>query len=93
MNQKLETKWIKAGEAVGAGAKVYGHRVDHIHNQTYRMLNGMNRNATTGDEEIDIIGAPKDSDEESGEGNNEDTADKEAKKRKARVIKFSENDG
>ena len=90
-NQKEETKWLRAGDAIGANAKVYGFRVDNVHNETYRILNGMNRNALTGDEEIDIIGAPKDSDSEDG-GANEDGAG-EQKKKKARIIKFSENDG
>ena len=37
------TKWLRSGEAIGAGAKVYGFRVDNVHNETYRILNGMAR--------------------------------------------------
>ena len=37
------TKWLRSGEAIGAGAKIYGYRVDNMHNEIYRMLNGMQR--------------------------------------------------
>ena len=47
-------KWIKSSEIVDAGTKVYGFRVDNVHNETYRMWNGFMRNAV-GDQNIEII--------------------------------------
>lgn len=43
--QKDDKKWIRSGQIVDTGAKVYGYRVDNVHNETYRMWNGMTRNA------------------------------------------------
>jgi len=48
------TKWLRSGEAIGAGAKVYGYRVDNVHNETYRILNGMARGGQIPDE-IDVV--------------------------------------
>jgi len=42
--QKDETSWIRMGDALGAGAKIYGFRVDNVHGETYRVLGGLNRN-------------------------------------------------
>ena len=53
-------KWIKSGQVVDTGAKVYGYRVDNVHNETYRMWNGMLRNAALEDGAI----AEEDEDEE-----------------------------
>ena len=44
-HSKLETKWLKTGEALGAGAKVYGFRVDHVHHDAYKMMGSLARNA------------------------------------------------
>ena len=41
---------------IDAGAKVYGFRVDNVHSETYRMWNGMQRNAVNGEEIIEMIG-------------------------------------
>jgi len=49
------TKWLRSGEAIGAGAKVYGFRVDNVHNEAYRILNGMSRGGQIPDE-LDIVG-------------------------------------
>jgi len=46
------TKWLRSGEA---GAKVYGFRVDNVHNEAYRILNGMSRGGQIPDE-LDIVG-------------------------------------
>ena len=43
-HDKLETKWLRTGEALGAGAKIYGFRVDHVHNDTYKMMSCLARN-------------------------------------------------
>lgn len=55
------TKWLRSGEAIGAGAKVYGYRVDNVHNQTYRILNGINRGGNF--DEVEVI-VEKDSGDE-----------------------------
>ncbi len=62
-HQKDENKWIRSGEAIDAGAKIYGFRVDNVHNETYRMLNGMTRNVAS-EQEIAIIGNESESDED-----------------------------
>lgn len=46
----MAQKWLRSGEAIGAGAKVYGYRVDNVHNETYRILNGMVRGGVVNDE-------------------------------------------
>ena len=47
--QNVDKKWIKTGEAIGAGAQVYGFRVDNVHTETYRMLSGITRNVRSGE--------------------------------------------
>lgn len=49
---------------IEAGTKVYGFRVDNVWSETYRMLNGITRNAA-GEEEIQIA---NESDEEKAQG-------------------------
>ena len=39
-----DSTWMKTGDALGAGAKIYGYRVDNIHQNTYKVLGGLNRN-------------------------------------------------
>lgn len=46
---------MRSGEAIGAGSKLYGFRVDNVHNETYRLLNGMSRGGVSNIEEIEII--------------------------------------
>ena len=77
LNQRPETKWLRSGEAVHAGGKVYGFRVDNVHNTVYRILGGLNRNAV---EEVDVI-------------NEEENKESEEKKNTLRKLKFSPNDG
>lgn len=38
-----ENTWGRTGEALGAGAKIYGYRVDNVHMATYRILGGLHR--------------------------------------------------
>jgi len=91
----VETKWLRSGEAVGAGAKVYGFRVDNVHNETYRMLNGMHRNAVNGEEEIELVGGVPDDDSDGGDGQNGENRNQESAEKKKRKlkIKFSDKDG
>jgi hypothetical protein len=35
---------LNSGEAIGAGAKIYGMRVDNTHNSAYNMLNRLRLN-------------------------------------------------
>lgn len=56
---------------IDAGTKIYGFRVDNVHQETYRMLSGMNRNAA-GEQEIEIIANAEDSDKENDSGKQEE---------------------
>ena len=53
-HDKLEQKWTRTGEALGAGAKVYGFRVDNVHTETYKMMSCLNRNQN-GVQEIELL--------------------------------------
>ena len=54
--QNADKKWINTGDAIKASAQVYGFRVDNVHNETYRMLNGIHRNARNGEQEFELEG-------------------------------------
>jgi len=56
---------------IDAGTKIYGFRVDNVHQETYRMLSGMNRNAA-GEQEIEIIANAEDTDKENDSGKQEE---------------------
>ena len=43
-NEKLDSKWMRTGEALGAGAKIYGFRVDNVHCDAYKMMGSLSRN-------------------------------------------------
>ena len=43
-NPTLSTKWLRSAEALGAGAKIYGFRVDNVHMDAYKMLSSLTRN-------------------------------------------------
>lgn len=85
-NLPSATKWLRSGEAIGAGAKVYGYRVDNLHNETYRILNGMVRGGAQ-QEELAVV---QSDDEHNKAGPNEDNGDAVKKVRK---LKFKESDG
>lgn len=53
-NHKLESKWPRAGEAIAAGAKIYGYRVDNVHHDAYKMMGNLARNKN-GEVEIDLM--------------------------------------
>lgn len=55
----IAQKWLRSGEAIGAGAKVYGYRVDNVHNETYRILNGMVRGGAV-NEDLAVVGESDD---------------------------------
>lgn len=65
--QRADKKWVRTGEAIDAGAKVYSCRVDHIHSETYRMLNEV------------CINALDNKDEENADGPKDQEADKRKK--------------
>jgi hypothetical protein len=54
---------LRSGEVIGAGAKVYGFRVDNVHHETYRLLNGMSRGGQNADEEQEENGEMVEGDE------------------------------
>lgn len=35
---RLDTKWLKTGEALGAGSKIYGYRVDGLYVSANKMI-------------------------------------------------------
>ena len=53
-HEKLESKWMRTGEALGAGAKIYGFRVDNVHNDAYKMMGSLARNQN-GEVELEIL--------------------------------------
>ena len=80
------------------GAKVYGYRVDNVHNETYRMWNGMQRNAHGGEMDIEVIQEEQEGDDSQVEldedGNPIAGADGNAKKRQRKnVLRFKGNEG
>lgn len=52
------------GEALAAGAKIYGYRVDHVHHDAYKMMGSFARNKN-GDVEIEIAVGQEEDDEDS----------------------------
>lgn len=38
-----DNSWKKLSQTLDAGAKIYGFRVDSVHNETYKVLGGLNR--------------------------------------------------
>ena len=64
-NEKLESKWMRTGEALGAGAKIYGFRVDNVHSDAYKMMGSLARNQN-GEVELEIL---QDSDQEDEDQN------------------------
>ena len=94
-NENMETKWLRTGEAIGAGAKIYGFRVDNVHSNTYKMISTLARNGAEGDE-IQIVGQNDDfsDDEENQPVIGAKSAKVEAStNRKLRKFKFSQSDG
>ena len=51
-NTNVQNKWVRTAEAIGAGAKIYGYRVDNVHMDAYKMLNTLSRN---GDQNIELV--------------------------------------
>lgn len=62
----MDNTWGRTGEALGAGAKIYGYRVDNVHMETYRILGGLHRHGLANGEEfeIEIIMPKEDQDNE-----------------------------
>ena len=44
-NQTEDSSWQKASASLDASAKIYGFRVDAVHSDTFKFLNGLNRNS------------------------------------------------
>ena len=53
--KKDENNWVKTGEALGAGAKIYGYRVDYVHMQTYKFLSELHRKNDNGENEFELV--------------------------------------
>ena len=77
--QNPDKKWVRTGEAIDAGAKVYGFRVDNVHSTAYRMLNGMAR----GNDQLHVI---KEDEESEVEGQEENKQEKKKKVHRKVVV-------
>ena len=51
-NQTEDSSWQKASASLDASAKIYGFRVDAVHSDTFKFLNGLNRNELNENEDI-----------------------------------------
>lgn len=38
-----ESSWLRASASLDASAKIYGFRVDQVHQETYKVLGGLHR--------------------------------------------------
>ena len=41
--QNKEVGWLRVGAGIDAIAKIYGYRVDQVHQETYKVLGGLHR--------------------------------------------------
>jgi len=48
--EALDTNFALAGSTIDAGVKIYAYRVDSVHNNAYRVLNGLAQHAADEDE-------------------------------------------
>jgi condensin complex subunit 2 len=94
LNAGEDNNWGRTGEALGAGAKIYGYRVDNVHMETYKILGGLHRHGL-GDHEIEVVMGDDKADEERQDGEDEETKELEnsGNKRKKRVLKFTDAQG
>ena len=82
----IENKWIRSAEALGAGAKIYGFRVDNVHMDAYKMLGNLSRNAEM---TLDVV-------QENGEFSDDENGGSDDKKKRIkqkRAIKLSGKEG
>jgi len=42
-NKHNESSWLRASASLDASAKIYGYRVDQVHQETYKVLGGLHR--------------------------------------------------
>ena len=91
--QKDDKKWIRSGQVVDTGAKVYGYRVDNVHNETYRMWNGMQRNAGRHSGDIEVIQEEDDEEASFIDADGNPVAHANEKKKKKALLKFKSGDG
>jgi len=68
--ETFQNKWAHTGEAVGAGAKIYGLRVDNVHTNAYKMMCSLGRNR-----EIPIIEDEPGSPSRPGQGHSGEEAE------------------
>ena len=78
-----QTNFQKSSCTLDAGVKIYASRVDSFHNETFKMLGGMNKVATVEEEEEDVgaEGAKGD-----GEGLDGDATQTTKKRRSTRAV-------
>ena len=61
INKNEESSWQKASASLDATAKIYGFRVDCVHNEAFKFLGGLNR--TNENEKINIVDIENENDE------------------------------
>ena len=42
-NTNHESQWLRASASLDAGTKIYGFRIDFVHQETYKVLSGLHR--------------------------------------------------
>ena len=67
VSKENKNSWVRTGEALGAGAKIYGFRVDNVHLQAYQVLGGLHRNGQ-GEEILEVIGMEEEEENNGQEG-------------------------
>jgi len=59
-----DTSWKKLSQTLDAGAKIYGFRVDSVHNEAYKVLGGLNRTELNQEEQQQEIDRRYDEDQD-----------------------------
>ena len=64
LNKNEESAWQRASASLDVSAKVYGYRVDSVHNETFQFLGGLNRNKKVENQEKQNVEEEKEIEEE-----------------------------
>ena len=87
----IENKWIRSAEALGAGAKIYGFRVDNVHMDAYKMLGNLSRNAEMALDVVPEQGENGEFSDDENDGSGDKKREKKAKQKRA--IKLTGKEG
>jgi len=64
-----DTSWKKLSQTLDAGAKIYGFRVDSVHNEAYKVLGGLNRTELNQEEQAPELARGVDDDDQDTQDN------------------------